>query len=165
MANDNTDSDIDYAASIDASVTTAEGKTMTAEEAIAEAEVRLAEAIAMQQDWADEDMSILLDACSAAENEPENRTEHFELIFARSHDLKGMGTSFGYELVTEVSESLCNYLRDNPRGEFEIVALHVRSLKLILDETMQGDAGEDGQKLIEGLREIVKKRGSGDKSS
>jgi hypothetical protein len=140
----------------DALVTTSEGVTTSASNVLAEAEARLAEVIATQQDWADEDLHALMEACSAAESDTDNRVKHLEVAFAKAHNLKGMGSSFGYELVTEIGGALCNYLRENPDGDTRIVTVHAQSLKHILDESIQGDGGEKGQTLMDGLRELIR---------
>lgn len=150
--------DTEYAASLDASIKTSDGRTLTAEDVIADAEERLAETVAGQQDWATEDLAIMLEACTAAANDPENRAEYFETISTRAHGLKGMGTSFGYQLVTQVGASLCDYLRENPAGETDVVSLHVNSLNTILENGMRGDGEEAGREILSGLQKVVKKR-------
>jgi len=142
----------------DTQVTTADGQTVPAKDILAQAEANLAEVIADLSDWADDDMREILEACSAAENDPDNRQKYFETIFSKAHNLKGLGGSFGFDLVTEIGGSLCDYLRGDFTGDFETVSLHVKSLKLVLDQEMLGDGGEEGRALVGGLRELAVKK-------
>lgn len=155
------DTTADKAPPLDASASRSGGDALSADEAIAAAEASVAEVVAQQADWADQELADMIEACSIVAKKPETKIAQFETVYARSHDLKGLGTSFGYALVTQVGGLLCDYLRDNPDGDNEIVELHVRSLKLILDDHMEGDAGEDGRKLVEGLRKVVEMNCSG----
>lgn len=51
-----------------------------------------------------------------------------------AHNIKGMGTSFGYPLMTEAGRSLCTYLRSNSGDtqELDVVYAHIDSLEHIL---------------------------------
>lgn len=77
-----------------------------------------------------------------------------------SHDLKGMGGSFGYDLITEICASLNKYLTkteeagDPPNSK--ILRAHLSALKTILDENIKGDGGESGGKVSGQLFQIVK---------
>lgn len=76
-----------------------------------------------------------------------------------SHDLKGMGGSFGYDLTTEICASMNKYLTkveeagDEPNPK--IVRAHLAALGTILDEDIKGDGGESGAKVVGQLRGIV----------
>ncbi len=76
-----------------------------------------------------------------------------------THDLKGMGGSFGYHLATEVCHSLNKYLTkldeagDSPNSK--IVRAHLAALGTILEEDIKGDGGESGAKVAGQLRTIV----------
>lgn len=76
-----------------------------------------------------------------------------------AHDLKGMGGSFGYQLVTEICGSLNKYLTKlSEAGEFpnpKIIMAHLAATDTILTENIKGDGGESGGKVVGRLQDIV----------
>jgi chemotaxis protein histidine kinase CheA len=74
-----------------------------------------------------------------------------DAIFSIGHNLKGTGRLFGYDLLTRVSESLCDYLRDraaNPRKDLRVVGLHVASLAFVIENNIRGRGGDAGERLL-----------------
>lgn len=75
-------------------------------------------------------------------------------IFAIGHNLKGTGRLFGYDLLTRISESLCDYLRDravNPNKDLRVVKLHVASLAFVIENKIRGHGGDAGARLLDKL--------------
>lgn len=72
-------------------------------------------------------------------------------IFGIVHNIKGQGGSFGYQLMTYVAGSLCDYLRveeNRVAGSLGVVDGHIASLQFILDHEVRGNGGELGAKLL-----------------
>lgn len=83
-------------------------------------------------------------------------------LYKLSHDLKGLGGSFDYELVTVVGESLCSLVKNDalpgdPSLQRRIMA-HIAALKAILRFDLKGDGGGDGEELLATLRMKPAKR-------
>ena len=75
-----------------------------------------------------------------------------------AHDIKGMGGSFGYPLMTDFGTSLCLYLRSLPDGAplaIEIIDRHLESMDVILRDGVGGPGGDDEQALVASLAQMV----------
>jgi len=73
-----------------------------------------------------------------------------------SHDLKGLGGTFNYELVTAVGASLCGLIKNeampDDRALQRRIVAHVAALKAILQFDLKGDGGNEGEQLLSTLR-------------
>ena len=78
-------------------------------------------------------------------------------IFSIAHNIKGMGASFGFPLMTETGVSFCRYIRslDGKPIEVDVIDAHIRSLEVILSNRIQGDGGDIGKELIDSLTTMV----------
>ncbi len=73
-------------------------------------------------------------------------------LYTQSHNLKGLGGSFDYDLMTLVGGSLCVLLK-NARVVQEtrlqrLLAAHVAALDAIIARELKGDGGRHGQELL-----------------
>ena len=73
-----------------------------------------------------------------------------------AHDLRGLGGTFDYALITAIGSSLCSLIehRDlpgDPRLQRHIAA-HAAALQAILQFDLKGDGGGHGQELLATLR-------------
>ncbi len=83
-----------------------------------------------------------------------------EQMYAISHNIKGMGASFGFPLMTDLGDTLCHYLKDLPKDtsiSVSIVGAHLKAMKVILDNRIEGEGGEMGENLKFRIAEIIKK--------
>ena len=73
-------------------------------------------------------------------------------------DLTGLAGSFGYELISQVGNSLKKFTesrRDaNPR-DVEIIAAHVNAMRVVMVEDIKGDGGEIGRAIVAGLYKLT----------
>lgn len=78
-------------------------------------------------------------------------------IYEISHNIKGMGTSFGFPLMTEAGRSMCLYLRTRGDDALHrpVLDAHLKSFKIILSKRMMGDGGDLGKDLIGRLNQLV----------
>jgi chemotaxis protein histidine kinase CheA len=75
-----------------------------------------------------------------------------------AHDIKGMGGSFGFPLMSDFGTSLCLYLRSLPDGTplvVEIIEAHLEAMDAILKDGTKGAGGEDEQALVATLAQMV----------
>ncbi|MBO6633400.1 Hpt domain-containing protein [Parvibaculum sp.] len=100
------------------------------------------------------DVAELCDIWSRIETEGAS-SELLDALHGVAHNIKGQGGSFGYELVTDIGASFCDYLRGGKRvspDELNIVHMHIRMLKRVSDDDLSGDGGETGARIVEKLR-------------
>jgi hypothetical protein len=98
--------------------------------ALARAEAAMAAMSDQFGDWLIDEMHKLEAAhkviCQPGSGEPE-----LEDFYRRAHDLKGLGTTYGYPIVSEFAGSLCRLL-DNPdaraRAPRQILDAHVGAI-------------------------------------
>ncbi len=85
--------------------------------------------------WAPGDLEEMDKALAAARTDPDRQEEYIMQIFRRAMELKGQGGSFGYDLISQVGDSLKKFTESrseaSPR-DVEIIAAHVNA-KRILD--------------------------------
>lgn len=77
-------------------------------------------------------------------------------LFMLSHDMRGLGGSFNYQLITVICDSLCALLREEElateRLRQRYLAAHVAALQAILQFDLKGDGGDQGQRLLATIR-------------
>lgn len=86
-------------------------------------------------------------------------------IRASLHDLRGQAGTFGYGLVTQISDSACKFIdlsETFSRPELAVLNMHVDALRAAEQQKISGDGGETGGQLMEGLRTVIRKHGAGD---
>ena len=88
-----------------------------------------------------------------------DRKEHLDKIFAVSHDIKGQGGSFGYDLVTQIGNHLCRLIErfgeDNPdEVENDAIKIHIDAMKLVIGQDLSGDGGEAGKAILAGIEKM-----------
>ncbi len=123
--------------------------------AVAEAQV---EALADSfESWARGDLAALQVALQGA-GQMSRRRQEFDRIFQVAHDMKGQGSTFGYNLLTEIAGSLCDFLRrltDPTDADLVVVRHHVSALNVVLEQRIKGSGGELGQQIIARLRQLT----------
>lgn len=76
-------------------------------------------------------------------------------LHAAAHNIKGLGGTFGYDLVTAVGQSLCQFLRqvkETDEAAKKVMQAHLSALELVIQQNIAGDGGELGQKLTAKLQ-------------
>lgn len=83
-------------------------------------------------------------------------------LYRLSHDLKGLGGTFNYGLITAVGESLCGLIKNDglpdDRHLQRRMTAHVAALRAILQFDLKGDGGSEGERLLATLRVEKAKR-------
>jgi hypothetical protein len=82
-------------------------------------------------------------------------------LYRMSHDLRGLGGTFGYGLVTTIGEALCSLINntDLPDDRFlqRRVLAHVAALKAVHQFDLTGDGGNEGERLVATLEPVTAK--------
>ncbi|MFC3676437.1 Hpt domain-containing protein [Ferrovibrio xuzhouensis] len=108
--------------------------------------------------WVNEDLVRLETVATAAtgSTDPDKLTAVYDV----AHDIKGQGSTFGYQLVTEIGALLCRYIQDcikKARCDDGVIAAHIEALHTVVDNRVQGDAGEIGREILAALRGAAQK--------
>lgn len=83
-------------------------------------------------------------------------------IYYRSAGLKSMGQTFGFPLLTSAGDSLCRMLwkmpdeKTNAPLTIQAIEAHVKTMRLIVDQSIRHDGGDTGANLIAGLRQLAR---------
>ena len=129
-------------------------------ETLARAEKVIADLADNYLEWAHEDMAKLQGALKELVSEGGDQKEKIAKVFQISHDMKGQGGSFGYDLITTIGNGLCRYLENREEvgpAEIEAIKLHVGSMQVVLTNGIKGEGGEIGTQLLSGLEQVIAK--------
>ena len=90
-------------------------------------------------------------------------TESMENLYLRAHDLKGLGTTYGYQLITRIAGSLCRMIDDKEKRAatpMELVDAHIDAIKAAVRDDIKSDEHPTGRVLVEELERRVKAMGA-----
>jgi len=76
------------------------------------------------------------------------------------HDLRGMGASFGYPLVSEIAGQIHGIIHRYPMAtaeQFAAIRVHMDAFKLVLVENLKAEGGARGDEIMAGLRKVFLK--------
>lgn len=79
-------------------------------------------------------------------------------LYLRAHDLKGLGTTYGYPLVTRIAASLCRILHDAEtrlQAPLYLVDAHIDAIGAAVRKDIRTDADPTGRALAEELESQV----------
>jgi len=125
--------------------------------AIAKAEEALKAMSAQFGQWLQDEITKLDAAQSAIRTQGLN-AETAEGLYFRAHDLKGLGTTYQYPLVTRLAGSLCKLLDDPAKRSTAPVRLldaHIDAIKAVVRDRIQTDDHPTGRVLAETLEAEV----------
>ena len=81
-----------------------------------------------------------------------------EALYFRAHDLKGLGTTYEYPLVTRLAGSLCKMLDDADRrmsAPLVILDAHIDAIRAVVRDQIKTDEHPTGRALAETLEARV----------
>ena len=90
----------------------------------------------------------------------EERDAALREVFDVAHEMRGQAGSFGYDLATVISTSLCDYIEDVAQVDarrLDAIAIHADALKAVIGGRIEGDGGKDGRRLLGGMKVMVEK--------
>lgn len=79
-------------------------------------------------------------------------------IYDLTHNIKGMGGSFDFPLMTFAGGSLCAYIKNLSESKtlsIKVIDAHVKVFDVVLAHKIQGDGGEKGMTLQNRLKAII----------
>ncbi len=129
---------------------------------LARAEAVIADLSGDYMEWAQEDLRQIQEAIDSIDpnSDEEQRKKVLNRVFAISHDIKGQGGSFGYDLMTIIGNDLCRFsetIETLKSSDVEVIRLHVDTMKRVIADDIQGDGGKEGEMVLSGLAAVVEK--------
>jgi chemotaxis protein histidine kinase CheA len=133
------------------------------EEALARADKTLEAMSGSFEKWLDADMAKL-HAARLQATEAGWTDIALDAIWRAAHDLKGMGGTYGYPLVTQLAASLCRLTeteagKSAARANPALVDAHVDGLRAALRDQVTSDAHPVGRALVQTLESKVRQLG------
>jgi chemotaxis protein histidine kinase CheA len=133
------------------------------EEALARADKTLEALSGSFEQWLDADLATLqaarLNGVKAGWDDAA-----IDTLWRAAHDLKGMGGTYGYPLVTQIATSLCRLTeteagKDAARANPDLVCAHVDALRAAVRDRIASDAHPVGGALLRTLEAQVRRLG------
>ncbi|HEV2080870.1 MAG TPA: Hpt domain-containing protein [Brevundimonas sp.] len=121
--------------------------------AIAKAEEALAAMAGQFGQWLQDELDKL-EAARGAVRAGGLTAETGEQLYFRAHDLKGLGGTYQYPLVTRIAGSLCKLLDDADKrlqAPMLLVDAHIDAIKAVVRDRIQTDDHPVGKALVEEL--------------
>lgn len=97
-------------------------------------------------------------AASRAQASPGDWDGALEEIYLTTHELRGVGETLDFGLVTRIGNSLCRFIEAGPRAEKRagrILRAHVEGIALVISGGFTGDGGKFGDELCAVLEEAA----------
>ena len=129
--------------------------------AIAKAEAALKSLSGNFGQWLQDEI-VKLEASRQQVKEVGVTVETMENLYLRAHDLKGLGTTYGYQLITRIAGSLCRLIDEKDKrltAPMGLVDAHIDAIKASVREDMKADDHPLGRTLVTELERRVKEMG------
>ena len=121
--------------------------------AIAKAEAALKSLSGNFAEWLNDEL-VKLDAARQRIRSEGLTVETAEALYLRAHDLKGLGATYEFPLVTRIAGSLCKLI-DDPESRLEapmfLVDAHIDGIKASVRGNIRSEDHPIGRKLVEEL--------------
>ena len=118
----------------------------------------------MYAKWADSDLDRMRAAFEELKQTSLEDPDSVKKMLRICWDMKGLGGTFGYPLVTTITHYLSNYLEHcldhGTKVSAAVVSPHIDALYVVLSQKVSGDGGAIGRELVTGLEKVVLKTGA-----
>ena len=125
--------------------------------AIAKAEAALKSLSANFAQWLQDEITKLETARQAIRADGMT-AETTESLYLRAHDLKGLGTTYGFPLITRIAASLCALTDDaekRMRAPISLIDAHIDAIRAAVRDDIKTDEHPVGRALAEELEARV----------
>ena len=108
-------------------------------------------------EWAPASIDEMYEALAAAMRDRPGRRDQLQRMYRLAHDMKGQGGTFGFELLTDIGETMCRLTGDRDDfsdGEFVLLRAHIDAARRIVLDGLDGEGGEAGRELMASLQAL-----------
>lgn len=129
--------------------------------AIAKAEAALKSLSGNFAQWLNDEVTKLEGARQRVKSEGMT-PETMEFLYLRAHDLKGLGTTYEYPLITRIGASLCRLIDDKDKrmqAPMALIDAHIDAIKAAVRDEIKTDEHPVGKALIQALEARVTETG------
>ena len=111
------------------------------------------------REWAQSDIEMLRDLLTKLNADSPDRADVYDKIRAIAHDMRGQGSTFGYPLITRIARSISHTIKEGSGDEAidALVQAHVDAMADIVDNSLDGDGGDDGARVIKDLEAALER--------
>ena len=130
--------------------------------AIAKAEAALKSLASNFTQWLADEI-IKLEAARQMVRSQGITVESMENLYLRAHDLKGLGTTYGYQLITRIAGSLCRMIDDKSKrcqAPMSLVDAHIDAIKAAARDDIKSEDHPIGKVLVQELEGRIKEFGA-----
>lgn len=85
-------------------------------------------------------------------------SETMENLYLRAHDLKGLGTTYGYQLITRIAGSMCRLIDEKEKritAPLDLIDAHIDAIKACVRDEIKSDEHPVGGMLVQELERRV----------
>jgi len=127
------------------------------EEIIGNANRSLAELRTHYETWTLEEVGRLYDLLARRWTKDTERALASDMMRRTANDMRGRGGTFEYPLISQIAESLCEYLgRVTPAEQREdIIRAHLDAIQAVIRQKIQGPGDATAQAIVTGLRKAA----------
>ena len=125
--------------------------------AIAKAEAALKSLSGNFTQWLNDEIAKLENARQAIRDAGQT-AETMESLYLRAHDLKGLGATYGFPLITRIAGLLCRHIDDKSKRldvPMSLIDAHIDAIKTAARDDIKTDDHPIGQALIQDLESRV----------
>ena len=125
--------------------------------AIAKAEAALKSLSGNFAQWLSDEIAKL-DAARGRVTEEGVNAETMEGLYLRVHDLKGLGATYEFPLITTIGASLCRLIDDKDKRlavDMGIVDAHIEAIKTAVREDIKTEDQPQGRQMLDELERKV----------
>lgn len=125
--------------------------------AIAKAEAALKNLSGNFGQWLQDEITKLETARQTVRNEGPTMA-NMEALYLRTHDLKGLGTTYGFPLITRIAASLCVLTDDETKrisAPMALIDAHIDAIKAAVRDDIKTDEHPVGRALAHELERRV----------
>ncbi len=127
-------------------------------EAIARAEAALKKLSANFAQWLADEIAKLRASRAAIEFEGVTESS-IGALYMRAHDLKGLGGTYEYPIITRIAGSLCKIIDDPARrtqAPMDLIDAHIAAIEGVVAAEIRTDADPKGLAVVEALENGVR---------
>ena len=125
--------------------------------AVARTEAALAAMAVNFDEWLKIEITRMEVAMSAVQSQ--GRTEaSMEALYHRAHDLKGLGATYGFPIISQIAGTLCRLIDSAERrmsAPMSLVGVHVEAIKAAARNGIRTDDDPVGKALVRELEATV----------